>query len=165
MTTAASPEHLMSDVVLWDGSTVRMRPARPGDETAVEDYLIGLSPETRRLRFWSQSIDVRALTSKIVDVDFENHLTLLVLHGGDEGRMIGGAQYVRREGRRAEVSFSVIDEFQGRGIGSILIGQLAQPAAEHGITTFVADVLPENHAMINASSGRAGPGVNPCQAG
>lgn len=45
MTTAASPEHLVSDVVLRDGSTVRIRPDRPGDET-VEDYQIGLSPET-----------------------------------------------------------------------------------------------------------------------
>lgn len=62
------------------------------------------------------------------------------------------------------MSFSVADEFQGRGIGSILIGQLAQPAAEHGITTFVADVLPENHAMIKYF-GSSGPGVDPCQAG
>jgi GNAT superfamily N-acetyltransferase len=80
--------------------------------------------------------------------------------------MIGGAQYIRAEGGRAEVSISVTDEFQGRGIGSILIGQLAQAAADHGITRFVADVLPENHAMINVfrSSGfqvsiRATPGA------
>jgi len=166
MTTASFPEHLVSDVVLKDGSTVRIRPARPGDEILVEDYLIGLSPETRRLRFWSQAIDVRALARKIVDVDFDTHLTLLVLQGGDGGRMIGGAQYIRSEAGRAEVSISVTDEFQGRGIGSILIGQLAQAAAEHGITTFVADVLPENHAMINVfrSSGfqvsiRATPGA------
>ena len=73
---------LESDVVLRDGSTVRIRPARPSDETRVEDYLIGLSPETRRLRFWSQAIDVRGLARKIVDIDLDNHLTLLVLHGG-----------------------------------------------------------------------------------
>ena len=104
----------MSDVVLRDGSTVRIRPARPADETLVEDYLIGLSPETRRLRFWSQAIDVRALARKIVDIDFDAHLTLLVLQGGDSRRMIGGAQYIR-DGGRAEVSISVTDEFQGRG--------------------------------------------------
>ena len=46
------------------------------------------------------------------------------------------------------MSISVTDEFQGRGIGSILVGQLAQAAADHGITTFIAEVLPENHAMI-----------------
>jgi acetate---CoA ligase (ADP-forming) len=147
---AAFPEHLASDVVLRDGSTVRIRPARPSDETRVEDYLIGLSPETRRLRFWSQAIDVRGLARSIVDLDYVNHLTLLVLQGGDEGRMIGGAQYIREDGSgRAEVSFSVTDDFQGRGIGSILIGQLAQEAARNGITIFVAEVLPENHQMIN----------------
>jgi acetyl coenzyme A synthetase (ADP forming)-like protein len=143
------PEHLVSDVALRDGSTVRIRPARPSDAVRVEDYLIGLSPETRRLRFWSQAIDVRGLAAKIVDVDYHDHLTLLVLHGGDEGRMIGGAQYFRMEDGRAEISLSVTDEFQGRGIGSILLGQLAQEAARQQITTFVAEVLPENHAMVN----------------
>ncbi len=143
------PAHLESDVVLRDGSTVRIRPARSSDLTRVEDYLIGMSPETRRLRFWSQAIDVRGVAAKVVDVDYADHLTLLVLHGGDEGAMVGGAQYVRIEGGRAEVSVSVTDDWQGRGIGSILIGQLAQAAAAHDITTFVAEVLPENHAMVN----------------
>jgi len=143
------PAHLVSNVVLRDGSTVRIRPARSMDQTRVEDYLIGLSPETRRLRFWSQAIDVRELARRIVDVDYHDHLTLLVLHGGDEGRMIGGAQYVRIEGGRAEVSLSVTDEFHGRGMGSILLGQMAQAAADQGITTFVAEVLPENHTMVD----------------
>jgi acetyl coenzyme A synthetase (ADP forming)-like protein len=63
--------------------------------------------------------------------------------------MVGGAQYIRIEGGRAEVSLSAADEFQGKGMGSILLGQMAQEAARHGITTFVAEVLPENHKMIN----------------
>lgn len=146
---APYPQHLVSDVVLRDGSTVRVRPPRPDDVERVEDYLIGLSPESRRLRFWSQAIDVGELAKKIVDVDYADHLTLLALHGGDDGRMIGGAQYIRAEGDRAEVSLSVADEAQGQGIGSILLGQLAQEAARHGITTFVAEVLPENHRMVN----------------
>jgi acetate---CoA ligase (ADP-forming) len=146
---APYPEHLVSDVVLRDGSTVRIRPARPSDATRVEDYLIGLSPETRRLRFWSQAIDVGRLARKIVEVDHADDLTLIVLVGGDDGRMVGGGQYLRTDGDRAEVGFSVTDEFQGRGIGSILIGQLAQEAARNGIATFVAEVLPENHRMIN----------------
>lgn len=149
MATRAFPQHLVSDVALRDGSTVRIRPPRPGDETRVEDYLIGLSPETRRLRFWSQAIDIGELARKIVDVDYTNHLTLLVMHGGDEGTMVGGSQYIRTDGGRAEVGLSVTDAFQGRGIGSILLGQMAEEAIRHGITTFVAEVLPENHAMIN----------------
>ena len=80
--------------------------------------------------------------------------------------MIGGAQYIRTHRGRAEISLSVTDEFQGRGIGSILLGQLAEAAAAHDIATFSADVLPENHSMINVfrSSGfdlsiRATPGA------
>ena len=43
--------------------------------------------------------------------------------------MIGGAQYIRADGGRAEISLSVTDEYQGRGIGSILMGHTAQEAA------------------------------------
>jgi acetyl coenzyme A synthetase (ADP forming)-like protein len=143
------PAHLVTDVVLRDGSTVRVRPARPSDATRVEDYLIGLSPETRRLRFWTQAIDVRDLAARIVDVDYENHLTLLALTGGDEGTMVGGAQFIRMGGSRAEFGVSVTDAYQGKGLGSILIGLTAQAAAEKGIGTLVAEVLPENHRMIN----------------
>lgn len=143
------PAHLVTDVVLRDGSTVRVRPARPSDATRVEDYLIGLSPETRRLRFWTQAIDVRDLAARVVDVDYENHLTLLALTGGDEGTVVGGAQFIRVDGSRAEFGVSVTDAYQGRGLGSILIGLTAQAAAEKGITTLVAEVLPENHRMIN----------------
>ena len=143
------PAHLVTDVVLRDGSTVRVRPARPSDATRVEDYLIGLSPETRRLRFWTQAIDVRDLAAKVVDVDYENHLTLLALIGGDEGTVVGGAQFIRMDGSRAEFGVSVADAYQGKGLGSILIGLTAQAAAEKGIGTLVAEVLPENHRMIN----------------
>jgi acetyl coenzyme A synthetase (ADP forming)-like protein len=149
MAVEAFPPHLASDVVLRDGSTVRIRPVRPTDLRRVEDYLIGLSPETRRLRFWTQAVNVTDLAKRIVDVDYVDHLTLLVLVGGDEGRMVGGAQYIRMDGTRAELGLSVTDEYQGRGIGSILVGQMAQAAAANGITIFVAEVLPENHGMIN----------------
>jgi acetyl coenzyme A synthetase (ADP forming)-like protein len=148
-TDVGYPSHLISDVVLRDGSTIRIRPARHSDAIRVEDYLIGLSPETRRLRFWSQAIDVRTLAAKIVDVDYRDHMTLIALTGGDDGTMIGGAQYVRIDGGRAEFSVSVADAYQGRGIGSILIGHTAQAAAAQDLTTFVAEVLPENHAMVN----------------
>ena len=142
------PSNLESDVVLRDGSTVRIRPARPDDLARVQDYLLGLSPETRRLRFWTVAVNIGELAKTIVDVDYWDHLTLLVLRGGDEGTMIGGAQYSRMDGGRAEIGISVADEWQGKGIGSILLGQLAQAAAERGVAILVAQVLPENHGMI-----------------
>ena len=183
--TASFPRHLVSDVVLRDGSTVRVRPARLDDLTRVEDYLIGLSPETRRLRFWSLTVRVRPTRSSDV-TRVEDYLIGLspetrrlrfwsqAIDVGsarphDRGRRLRRPSHVTRAprrrrgsddrrrpvhpsgggGGRAEISLSVTDEFQGRGIGSILLGQLAQEATRHDITMFVADVLPENHGMIN----------------
>jgi GNAT superfamily N-acetyltransferase len=115
----------------------------------VEEYLIDLSPESRRLRFLSPSVDVGRVAATAVDVTPHEHVTLLALSGGDDGVVVAGAQYFRIEGiARAEMSVSVADRFQGRGLGSILIGRLAEVARDQGIDAFVADVLPENHRMI-----------------
>ncbi len=138
-----------TDVVLRDGRTVRVRPARFADRDAIEDYLIGLSAESRRLRFWGSSIDVRDVAARAVDVDGENHVTLLATPG-DEGRVVGGAQLFREgSSTRAEVSFSVADELQKLGLGSIMVGLLADAATRIGIDRFFAHVLPENHRMIS----------------
>lgn len=143
------PDSRGADVVLRDGGTVRIRPARTTDRAKVEDYLIGLSPEARRLRFLSDSIDVTEVAATAINVEPGAHVTLLALTGGDDGTVIGGAQYFRTTGGRAEVGVSVADAFQGRGLGSILIGRLAQAAHLSGIETLVAEVLPENHRMID----------------
>ncbi|HEX6843584.1 MAG TPA: GNAT family N-acetyltransferase, partial [Actinomycetota bacterium] len=146
--SAPYPKELENDIVLRDGSTVHIRPAVPEDARLVEDYFLGLSDESRRLRFWSQAVDVTDQARRTVDVDQVNHLTLLALLG-DEQRIIGGAQYFREgTSHRAEVSMSVTDTLQGQGLGSILLGLLAQAAIERDVTIFFAEVLPENHRMI-----------------
>jgi len=136
------------DRVLRDGSAVRIRPAIPEDRARVEAYLIDLSPESRRLRFHSSVVDVGEIAAQAVEVDPATHVTLLALTGRDEGTVVGGAQYFRIDGSRAEVGVSVSDRIQRRGLGSLLVGQLAAAARDNGITTFVAEVLPENHPMI-----------------
>jgi acetyl coenzyme A synthetase (ADP forming)-like protein len=136
------------DRVLRDGSTVHIRPATPEDRVRVEAYLIDLSPESRRLRFHSAVVDVGEIAAQAVEVDPATHVTLLALTGGDEGTVVGGAQYFRIDDTRAEVGVSVSDRVQRRGLGSLLIGQLAEAARDNGFTTFLAEVLPENHPMI-----------------
>ncbi len=146
--TTRYPAHREADVVLRDGSTVHIRPARLEDEPAIEDFLLGLSPESIHLRFWTTSIDVKEVATKAADIDYHDHMTLLAFTGPDRFKVVGGAQYQRMDATRAEVSVSVADDLQGHGLGSILIAQLAQAASENGIPTFSAQVLPENHLMI-----------------
>ena len=111
------PAELETEAVLRDGSTVHIRPGRTSDRARVEDYLIGLSPETRHMRFWAASVDVGRVTTQALDQDYRDHLTLLAISGGPGGTVVGGAQYHRLDEHRAEVSFSVADALQGHGLG------------------------------------------------
>jgi acetyl coenzyme A synthetase (ADP forming)-like protein len=156
MTGIGSSEGFEEDVVLRDGRTVLLRPAAAADESLVEDYLIGLSDETRRLRFWTTSIDVTDIASKAVRQEYPDHLTLLALTGGD-GHVVGGAQYVRENAVRAELSVSVADELQGVGLGSLLIGRIVDAAFRADIERLDAHVLPENHRMIDVFRGSGYP--------
>ena len=143
------PSHRETDVVLRDGRTVHLRPARLGDQGSVENYLLGLSDESRRLRFWGVSLNVGETARSAVDVDHETHETLLALTGVGEPRVVGGAQFIATAGSAtAEVGISVADDLQGLGLGSLLVAHLAAAAAEEGITWLHADVMPNNRAML-----------------
>ena len=136
---------------MWRCGTARpfgFRPVRPTDLVRVQDYLLGMSDETRLLRFGSATLDVGKTSEAIVAGTTEDHLTLLAFQGGEEGEVTGGTQFFRIDADHAEVSVSVADRLQGHGLGSILIGRIAQAASAVGIGTLVASVLPENHRMI-----------------
>jgi acetate---CoA ligase (ADP-forming) len=150
---AEYPSHLETDIVLRDGRTVHVRPARPDDRNALEDYFIGLSDESRRLRFWGPVVDVRQQATKAVEIDYVDHLTVLAFAGSDLSEVVGGAQYIREGKARAEIAMSVSDELQGQGLASILIEHLAEAASAQGILFFYAEVLPENHRMIDVFRG------------
>ena len=64
-------------------------------------------------------------------------------------RIVALANYVRlRDPLSAEVAFAVADDYQGRGIGTRLLEQLAARAAGEGIERFVAEIMADNAAMI-----------------
>jgi acetate---CoA ligase (ADP-forming) len=136
-----------ADVVLRDGSTVRVRPLRVEDETAMEVFLRGLSQRSRVLRFFSAATDLGGQARRAVDVDGARAHGLVALRGA-AGEIVGHAGYVRGEGASAEVAFAIADAYQGRGLATALLGHLAAAAGANGITTLTAFVLPENHRMI-----------------
>ena len=128
------PAHRAVDVVLRDGATVRIRPARADDRERVEDYLIGLSDQSRYLRFGGVSVDVSEISRRATDVDYRDHLTLLAFAEGEGGDVVGGAQYIREgDAPRAEVSVSIADGSRATVSGSILVAHLADAAGEAGI--------------------------------
>jgi acetate---CoA ligase (ADP-forming) len=135
-----------ADVVLRDGSTMRLRPPRPDDAAALLAFFESLSDESLYLRFHGHpSVDAR-LVDPVLEPDWFERGALV---GASEDRIVAVANYVRlRDVRTAEVAFAVADDFQGRGVGMRLLEQLAAAASGVGIERFVAEVMPDNTAML-----------------
>jgi acetyl coenzyme A synthetase (ADP forming)-like protein len=135
-----------ADVVLRDGSTMRLRPPGRDDAAALLAFFEGLSDESLYLRFHGHpSVDVR-LVEPVLEPDWLERGALVGTH---EERVVAVANYVRlRDPRSAEVAFAVADDFQGRGVGTRLLEQLAAAATGVGIEEFVAEVMPDNTAML-----------------
>jgi acetyl coenzyme A synthetase (ADP forming)-like protein len=133
--------------VLRDGSTLAVRPIRPEDEADLARFFTDLSMESRVFRFFMAIANADALAKKLVDVDYRTRYGLVAVAGA-ERQIIGHAMYVETGPRKAELALAVADVYQGRGLGTILLGQLAEAAKGAGIDVLEAMVRPENHLMI-----------------
>ena len=145
--TARYPSEWESDVVLRDGGTAHVRPIRTDDGPAVLALYTQLSDEGRRLRFFTPlSASVASTFEHVTDVDYDWNVTLVAELGAD---MVAIARYDRKNEAEAEVAFTVRDDQQGRGLGTVMLEQLAVIARTRGIRTFHAEVLGSNQKMLH----------------
>src|SRR5215831_6164375 len=139
-----------SDVVLADGGTVRVRPLGPGDEERVLHLYERLSDDSVYLRFFSPlPRPTAAQLERLTNVDAHSHMTLAALLGDD---VVAIARYDRVSSREAEVAFTVADDQQGRGLGTLLLEHLAVIARANGLEYFSADTLATNQKMLSVFS-------------
>ncbi|HSC73061.1 MAG TPA: GNAT family N-acetyltransferase [Gaiellaceae bacterium] len=135
-----------ADVVLRDGSTMRLRVPTRADGDALLSFFEQLSEQSLYLRFHGHPRVDAHLVEPVLDPDWAERGALVGEHGE---RVVAVANYVRlRDVRTAEVAFAVADDFQGRGVGTRLLEQLATAATGAGIEEFVAEVMPDNRAML-----------------
>ncbi len=146
--TTAYPAHRESTIVLRDGSTLAVRPIRREDEAGLAHFFSALSMESRILRFFAPVANADASAKRMVDVDYKSRYGLVAV-AGTQGQIVAHAMYVETEPRKAELALAVADAYQGRGLGTILLGQLAEAAAASGIDVFEAIVKPENRVMLD----------------
>ncbi len=137
-------DHLL--VRLRDGARVTVRPCTEADEPALRCLLSGLRPQSRRMRFFTGGLDMDG-AAHMSAATGEGRFGL-VAHD-ETGALVAHALYAQLDSTHAEVGVEVADHLHGRGLGTLLIEQLAAEAERHGVTTFVADVLPENRAMLD----------------
>jgi acetyl coenzyme A synthetase (ADP forming)-like protein len=146
--SAATRQDRARDTILRDGASIRVRDAVPEDEPGLVAFLEGLDVESRRLRFASVGTDLEARAHRWAVPERPGDCSLVAVTGIDD-RIIGNGSYDRLGADAAEVAFVVADEFQGRGVATLLLEELARRAHEAGISTFVAEVLPENARMLD----------------
>jgi acyl-CoA synthetase (NDP forming)/RimJ/RimL family protein N-acetyltransferase len=146
---------IVRDVILRDGSALRLRSPRPEDEEAIRAFFDGLSFESRYLRFHGAGRS-DLISRDYAHADGDARVPLLA-HLGD--RVVAVAGYDRlNEPDAAEVAFAVAEDQQGRGLATSMLEQLADVAAARGITRFDAEVMGENRPMLHVFA-NAGFGV------
>lgn len=147
VTTVAVPG---VSVVLRDRTRVTVRPIRPEDAPELRAGFERLSPESRYRRFLSSTprlsdADLRYLT----EVDHHDHEALIAVT--EDGAGVGVARFVRSAANphAAEVAVTVVDEWQGRGVGTELLSRLADRARREGVRRFTALLLATNKDMLD----------------
>jgi acetate---CoA ligase (ADP-forming) len=141
------PAHREADVALRDGSTVRVRPVRAEDEDAMLRFLEGLDQGSRMFRFFSAGTDLKAAARSMADVDYSQQYGLVAVRGANDDVVAQGNYFTSSPGE-AEIAFTIAQDLQGLGLGTLLLAHLAEVAQSNGISVFTAEVMPENHRMI-----------------
>jgi acetate---CoA ligase (ADP-forming) len=148
MSTTSPLAELESDVVLRDGTTVRLRPSHKDDAATALRFLEGLTAESLYNRFMiTPHLDL-ARASTCVDVDQAGQVVLLAERAGE---CVGLASYHRDPTRPdwAEVGFAVADDIQGLGLGTRLLERLVEIGRARGLKEFEAYALGDNRRMMD----------------
>ena len=136
--------------VLRDGRTIEIHALRPEDRASLLASVGRTSKQSLYRRFFGFR---RGFTDREIDlylnVDFVSHVALVaVLKENGQPVIVGEARYVGVQLGQAEVAFAVDDPHQGCGIGTALMRHLVAMARQAGLKELIAEVLPENTAML-----------------
>jgi acetyl coenzyme A synthetase (ADP forming)-like protein len=146
-------ERYAADALLRDGSSIHIRAIRRDDKERLQAHFHGLGFDSVRFRFLGAKKDLTpAELRHFTELDFSQHVGLVALrrHEGRE-EFIGVGRYICAEDdhRRAEFALAVVDPWQGRGVGTLLMEHLARLAAADGVERFEADILATNRKMFD----------------
>jgi len=138
-------------VALRDGSRALIRPIRADDKEVLVAGLKQLSKESVYRRFLRPVTKLSERELKyLTEVDYTNHFAWVAADADDQTRGYGVARYVRdsKDPEVAEAAVAIIDDQQGKGLGTILMRLLVATARENGISVFRGWVLGENRDIL-----------------
>ena len=145
---------------MQDGSPVLVRPIRPEDEPLMVKFHESLSEESIYMRYFHMmNLDRRTAherLTRICFIDYDREMALVAERENPESgerEIIGVARLSSPGGPRSEAEFSILisDDFQRRGLGTLLLGRLLEVGREEGFKRITADILFENRPMQHLS--------------
>ncbi len=139
------------EVILRNGQSLRIRPIRPDDKKRLEEFFYRLSPRTRYLRFQyaKEHITEQELKYFTEVTPPKRYAYVASIGEGEQERIVAVGRWdLLPDGKSAEIAFTVEDNIQLRGIGTVLLEELARAAALYNISVFEAQVLEDNTRMI-----------------
>lgn len=134
-----------------NGEEITIRPAKPVDERRIQEHFYNQDKEDIYSRFFqARTRFVRDDMESMYQIDYIKDLTLVAVVGEfGFGKVVAVSEYLLEEEKNiAEVAFSVSKDWQGRGLGKILMRKLSEAARENGIAGLIAYTLPGNQGMI-----------------
>ena len=149
------PSHRCSrplEFTLQDGTQVLLRPVISDDRERIQNGMAALSTESRYFRFFTSATQLSGQQlSYFSEVDQYDHVAWIALNSSDPKHPgLGIARFIRikEEPTVAEMALTVIDAYQRRGLGRILLAVLYLPAEAQGIQMLRAVVAGENTTML-----------------
>ena len=135
---------------LRDGRQVEIRALRPDDRADLLAAVVRTSGQSLYRRFFAVR---RSFTEPEIEFflnpDFIDHVALVaVVEEGGRPAIVGGGRYVVMQPGKAEVAFAVVDQYQGQGIGALLMHHLGSIARGAELEELIAEVLPDNIPML-----------------
>jgi acetyltransferase len=141
------PAELEGEIVLRDGTRVKVRPIRPDDAERETRFVAGLSERTRFQRFMYQLKDLPpGMLQRFLHLDYDRELALVALHADE---FIAVARYAPNPGTTsAEFALVVTDAWQRKGLGRAMLEKLCEEARKAGYTALYGTILDANTEML-----------------
>jgi GNAT superfamily N-acetyltransferase len=142
----------MEETVVRDGEEITIRPSKPVDERRIQEHYYSLERSDIQSRFFHDKASFgRSDVEPASQVDYIKDLTLVAVVGEfGFGRVVGVGEYLLLvDCNLAEVAFSISKDYQGKGIGKLLMRKLARAARDNGISGLLAYTSPQNKGMIS----------------
>ncbi|MGD8981541.1 MAG: GNAT family N-acetyltransferase [Desulfobacterales bacterium] len=134
-----------------DGELITIRPAKPVDERRIQEHFYTQDKDDIYSRFFqARTRFVRGDVESMFQIDYVKNLTILAVVGEfGFGKVVAVGEYLLDPAKNiAEIAFSVSKEWQGKGLGKIIMKKISEAARENGISGLMAYTLPRNQGMI-----------------